>query len=322
MPWPLPGAPGKPAEVRIYDGNGDRLLATVTPFPGLRRQRQRGDGRRRRRRRARPGRRRRQGPRAGGRRVYSGRRGRQARLRHRARPLPGLRCRRARRRQRRRRADRRHDRRQHHRRLGPRHRRARSRSSSTQLPASPAPRRRSSRAFKPYGDDRSGVRLATGFVDFATGRDSIVTAPGPGSPAEVKVFVFPLLKPDRRRPHQARRHVEQPVNTASFMPFGDDYRGGVSLATGWLAGIAGRRQAHRRRPARRTRRRSRSSRAARRWTAARRCTCTARMQHGHGAPSARSPASRPSTGQPAPRRHHQHDDRRPPAGQRRRVRRR
>jgi hypothetical protein len=29
------------------------------------------------------------------------------------------------------------------------------------------------------------------------------------------------------------------VNTASFSPFGNDYRGGVSLATGWLAGALG-----------------------------------------------------------------------------------
>jgi len=31
----VPGSPGHPAEVNVYDGNGDRLLATVTPF-GLR----------------------------------------------------------------------------------------------------------------------------------------------------------------------------------------------------------------------------------------------------------------------------------------------
>jgi hypothetical protein len=31
----------------------------------------------------------------------------------------------------------------------------------------------------------------------------------------------------------------EPVNLASFRPFGDDYRGGVSLATGWLAGSLG-----------------------------------------------------------------------------------
>ncbi len=31
----------------------------------------------------------------------------------------------------------------------------------------------------------------------------------------------------------------QPTNTAVFLPFGDAYRGGVSLATGWLAGSLG-----------------------------------------------------------------------------------
>ena len=30
----VPGAPGSPAEVRLYDGNGDRLIGTVIPFPG------------------------------------------------------------------------------------------------------------------------------------------------------------------------------------------------------------------------------------------------------------------------------------------------
>ncbi len=31
----VPGARGKPAEVRLYDGNGDRFVATVIPFPGF-----------------------------------------------------------------------------------------------------------------------------------------------------------------------------------------------------------------------------------------------------------------------------------------------
>src|SRR5262252_6527094 len=96
-------------------------------------------------------------------------------------------------------------------------------------------------SFKPYGDDRSGVSIATGFVDFSTGRESIVTAPGPGSATEVKVFAFPLLKPIGKAgsssPHAAG--TEEPVNTASFIPFGKEYRGGVSLATGWLAGSLG-----------------------------------------------------------------------------------
>src|SRR5260370_40713921 len=29
----IPGAPGRPAEVRLYDCNGDRFVATVIPFP-------------------------------------------------------------------------------------------------------------------------------------------------------------------------------------------------------------------------------------------------------------------------------------------------
>jgi hypothetical protein len=95
--------------------------------------------------------------------------------------------------------------------------------------------------FKPYGEDRSGVSIATGFVDFSTGRESIVTAPGPSSPTEVKVFAFPLLKPIGKQAQGSIQSAgtEQPMNTASFIPFGKDYRGGVSLATGWLAGSLG-----------------------------------------------------------------------------------
>ena len=92
-------------------------------------------------------------------------------------------------------------------------------------------------SFKPYGDDRSGVSIATGFVDFSTGRESIVTAPGPGSPTEVKVFTFPLLKPIGKAGQGST--TDDPVNTASFIPFGKGYRGGVSLAAGWLAGSQG-----------------------------------------------------------------------------------
>ncbi len=29
----IPGAPGRAAEIHLYDGNGDRLVATVIPFP-------------------------------------------------------------------------------------------------------------------------------------------------------------------------------------------------------------------------------------------------------------------------------------------------
>jgi hypothetical protein len=102
--------------------------------------------------------------------------------------------------------------------------------------------------FSPYAGSRSGLSLTTGFVDYSTGRFSIVTAPGAGEAAEVKVFAFPLLKPMRKgtNTNSSTGHdgmqaagPGQPVNTASFKPFGDDYRGGVSLATGWLAGSLG-----------------------------------------------------------------------------------
>jgi FtsP/CotA-like multicopper oxidase with cupredoxin domain len=96
-------------------------------------------------------------------------------------------------------------------------------------------------SFKPYGDARSGVSIATGFVDFSTGRESIVTAPGAGTLTEVKVFAFPLLKPIRKAGQGGTQvaTTDQPVNTTSFLPFGNTYRGGVSLATGWLAGSLG-----------------------------------------------------------------------------------
>jgi FtsP/CotA-like multicopper oxidase with cupredoxin domain len=94
-------------------------------------------------------------------------------------------------------------------------------------------------AFKPYGDDQSGVNIAAGFVDFTTGRESIVTAPGPGRSTEVKIFTFPLLQPIAKTEHRSMHATDEPVNTASFTPFGKDYRGGVSLATGWLAGSLG-----------------------------------------------------------------------------------
>jgi hypothetical protein len=78
-------------------------------------------------------------------------------------------------------------------------------------------------------------------VDFSTGRESIVTAPGAGSPTEVKVFAFSLLKPIGKAAEGSTQAAgtDQPANTAAFLPFGKDYRGGVSLATGWLAGSLG-----------------------------------------------------------------------------------
>lgn len=88
-------------------------------------------------------------------------------------------------------------------------------------------------SFHPYGSDTSGVALAAGFVDFLTGRNSIVTAQGRGG--RVKVFSYSLMTPVGAPPawpnNPGTPHVD-----ASFAPFGTSYRGPISIAAGWLAG--------------------------------------------------------------------------------------
>ena len=241
----VPGAPGKAAQVRIHDGNGDRLLATVTPFPGYEGSVSVamgdvdddgvydllvGAGKD-------------HAPEVV---VYSGEsrngKGAFATELARFRPFaaearggisvtaaqidgtsadniivgsgPGI--------------------------------PSEVRVYSSKLPSSPGTAPVLFSTFSPYAGDRSGVSLGSGFVDFATGRDSIVTAPGPGVPAEVKVFAFSLMKPITGSSGHGAGHTGvhaagpgQPVNTASFKPFGDAYRGGIALATGWLAGSLG-----------------------------------------------------------------------------------
>jgi FtsP/CotA-like multicopper oxidase with cupredoxin domain len=99
-------------------------------------------------------------------------------------------------------------------------------------------------SLSPYQDDNSGVSLASGFVDFSSGRNSIVTAPGPGSPAQVKVFNFSLMTPVDGTPTDSVAKDQCPgprqaAITAAFMPFGIGYNGGLSVTTGWLTGALG-----------------------------------------------------------------------------------
>jgi FtsP/CotA-like multicopper oxidase with cupredoxin domain len=98
--------------------------------------------------------------------------------------------------------------------------------------------------LSPYPDDRSGVSVAAGIVDFMSGRYSIVTAPGPGARAQIKVFDFSLMTPIDNAPKgdasmEMHQSIDVPMSTAEFTPFGDTYKGGVSLATGWLTGAFG-----------------------------------------------------------------------------------
>ncbi len=94
-------------------------------------------------------------------------------------------------------------------------------------------------SFKPYGEDKSGVTLAAGMVDFATGRESIITAPGAGSPTEIKSFTYTLFQPIAKKRHGAVHAADSLVSNTSFFPFGKDYSGGISLTTGWVAGSLG-----------------------------------------------------------------------------------
>jgi FtsP/CotA-like multicopper oxidase with cupredoxin domain len=97
--------------------------------------------------------------------------------------------------------------------------------------------------FTPYPGSKAGVTLATGLVD-ASGRTSIVTAPGPGDAPLVKTFRYDLFTPTARS--QANGTVtehaskpDEPKMTSQFMAYDQGYTGGVSLTTGWVAGAEG-----------------------------------------------------------------------------------
>ena len=139
---------------------------------------------------------------------------------------------------------------------------------SSKLPSSPGTAPELFSTFNPYLDDRNGVSVASGFVDFTTGRYSIVTAPGPGSIAQIKVFNFSLMplldkskKPAGGEICEPGEH--KPAVTNSFMPFGLGYRGGLSLGDRLANRAARRRRNNRRRPIDRTRRGEGLTRAVR-----------------------------------------------------------
>lgn len=101
-------------------------------------------------------------------------------------------------------------------------------------------------AFTPYPGSESGVALATGMVESGSGRESIVTAPGPGDAPLVKTFRYDLYEPTARarangtapQSHSAGGRND-PRMTSQFMAYDESYTGGLSLATGWVAGAEG-----------------------------------------------------------------------------------
>ncbi len=101
-------------------------------------------------------------------------------------------------------------------------------------------------AFAPFAGDFTGVQVAAGFVSFMSGRNSILAAPGPGGPARVRVFDYWLMTPLALQIQESNLPLELcsasnggPSMIAELAPFGEGYRGGVSLATGWLYGELG-----------------------------------------------------------------------------------
>lgn len=99
-------------------------------------------------------------------------------------------------------------------------------------------------AFTPYPGSKSGVSVATGMVDLGSGRESIVTAPGRGDAPLVKTFRIDLFVPTARSQADgtAIEHSgkpNEPKMTSQFMAYDQNYTGGVSLTTGWVAGAEG-----------------------------------------------------------------------------------
>ncbi|MEV2219425.1 multicopper oxidase domain-containing protein [Nocardia vinacea] len=95
-------------------------------------------------------------------------------------------------------------------------------------------------SFTPYPGSTTGVTVATGKVDTASGRAGIVTAPGPGDAPRVKAFRYDLYRPTAAaKDDNHTDHSGEPSMTSEFLAFDESYRDGVALSTGWVAGAEG-----------------------------------------------------------------------------------
>ena len=89
------------------------------------------------------------------------------------------------------------------------------------------------------------MTLATGLVEAGSGRESIVTAPGPNDAPLVKTFRYDLYVPTARSQANGtatQEHSTKPTDprmTSQFMAYDEGYKGGVALSTGWVAGAEG-----------------------------------------------------------------------------------
>ena len=77
-----------------------------------------------------------------------------------------------------------------------------------------------------------------------SGRQSIVTAPGAGDAPVIKTFRWDLFTPTARAQANgtSTQHAgspTDPVQTAEYLAFDQNYTDGVAVATGWVAGAEG-----------------------------------------------------------------------------------
>jgi len=99
-------------------------------------------------------------------------------------------------------------------------------------------------SFTPYPDSKSGVSLTAGMVELGSGRESIVTAPGAGDAPQIKTFRIDLYRPSARAQANgtATEHAakpNEPTMTSNFLAYDEGYTGGISLSTGWVGGEEG-----------------------------------------------------------------------------------
>lgn len=116
---------------------------------------------------------------------------------------------------------------------------------SSTLPSQPDQAPEIFSTFTPYPGSKSGVTLATGMVEATSGRQTLVTAPGAGDAPLIKSFRWDLFSPTARaqangtatQEHSAK--AGEPKMTSQFMAYDQRYTGGVALSTGWVAGAEG-----------------------------------------------------------------------------------
>jgi hypothetical protein len=87
--------------------------------------------------------------------------------------------------------------------------------------------------FTPYPGQQAGVTVTVGMIEAESGRNSIITAPGPGQPATIRAFRYEVENPEFCGPGTG------PARVAEFPAFEAGYTGGVTLASDWMSAWEG-----------------------------------------------------------------------------------